>query len=284
MSWSPYPPLAVASRDFLLARAARQEDPLQSLELIHFHLIMAFAYTAQFKLYEACAGKVVSGPFAGMRFPRPPECSSIQELMPVSGGGFNIAGLLLGQYECELHAPIERLLTERAYDLLVDVGCSTGYYAVGMARRMPGMRVEARDTNPAMHGYVRQLASLNGVADRVNVGGEWSPQDFAAARGVRTLVFCDIEGAEVQLLDPVAAPELRTCDIIVEMHDVFDPGISAMLRSRFQDTHVIDVYANYSVRPSIPEEISVLSRHERSALFSDLRLGPTPWAVMKAKG
>ena len=87
MSWSPYPALAIASRDFLQARIAREEDPLASLEMIHFHLIMAFAYSAQFKLYDACGGRAVSGPFNGMRFPRPAEASTIQDLLPVAGGG-----------------------------------------------------------------------------------------------------------------------------------------------------------------------------------------------------
>lgn len=282
MSWNPFPSLATASREFLQSRSAAHHDALVSLETLNFYLILAFAYSAQFKLYDACGGKTLSGPFAGLRLPRPLEATSIQELMPVSGGTLNISGLLLGHYEAELHLPIERLIAERSYDLMVDVGCSTGYYAVGMAMRMQSLQVEARDTNIEAHKSVRQLADLNNVGDRVRVGGEWSHSDFALTTSFRTLVFCDIEGDELTLLDPEAAPELKRCDIVVEMHDAFNPSISEILLSRFEQTHSIKVLRNHCVRCPIPPEIDVLTMHERTAVLADLRLGPTPWAVMLA--
>lgn len=282
-SWSPFPELATASRDFLQMRLARNEDPAVSLETVHFHLVMAFAYSAQFKLYDACRGRVVSGPFRGMRFPPPRQAAKLDDTLPVSGGAFNIAGLLLGTYESELHAAIESLLSSIQYEVVVDVGCSLGYYAVGIAMRQPHARVHARDTNLSMHGHVRELAELNGVSGQLSVAGEWAPADFHAVRGKRSLVFCDIEGAELGLLDPATVPELVHCDIIVEMHDVFDPKISTILCNRFRDSHEIEIVATNGPRPALPPEAAGLTRHERSALLADLRLGPTPWAIMRTR-
>lgn len=59
------------------------------------------------------------------------------------------------------------------------------------------------------------------------------PKDFAAhttSAGHRVLVFCDIEGAERDLLDPVAEPALAGMDIIVESHECLVPGINAELQ------------------------------------------------------
>lgn len=279
-TWSPWHDLAVASRDFLQARLERREDAAAALEAVHFHLVMAFAYSAQFKLYDVCRGQVIDGPFRGMRFPPPRPAAALADLVPVAGGAFNIAGLLLGSYESELHAAIDTLLATTRYHMVVDVGCSLGYYAVGIALRQPAARVHARDTNPAMLAHVRDLATLNGVESRVSVGGIWQAGDFRALQGLRGLVFCDIEGAELELLDPLAAPELLDCDIIVEMHDVFDPRISRILQDRFRESHQIEIVTNNGPRPALPPEAAVLTRHERSALLADLRLGPTPWAIM----
>lgn len=283
MTWNPYPDLAVASRDFLHAQVERSHDAQAALEAVHFHLVMAFTHSAQFKLYDACHGRVTAGPFRGMRFPSPRPAATLKDLVPVDGGSFNIASLLLGIYEAELHAPLERLLSSSQYDAVVDVGCSLGYYAVGFAMRQPNAHVYARDTHTAMHAHVLELAALNGVAERVSIGGLWTPQDFAALRGRRCLVFCDIEGAELGLLDPAATPDLQHCDVIVEMHDVFDPKISGVLLERFRASHDIEVLKNNGPRPALSPEVQVLTRHERSALCADLRPGPTPWAVMTPK-
>jgi hypothetical protein len=204
-------------------------------------------------------------------------------IVPVDGGLPNIAGLILGTYEGELHGPLESLLTSRSYDVIVDVGCSIGYYAVGLALRQPGAIVHARDTNAQALDHVRAMAAINGVGDRVLPGGEWRTSGFQSLPARKSLVFCDIEGAEKDLLDPTAAPTLVGCDIVVELHDVFDPTISRTLIDRFSSTHDILLVANGSHRPPLPREIDVLSRHEATAVLADLRLGPTPWAVMMAR-
>jgi hypothetical protein len=41
-----------------------------------------------------------------------------------------------GCYEHELHGEIEQLVT-RGFDAVLNIGCGEGYYAIGLARRMP---------------------------------------------------------------------------------------------------------------------------------------------------
>lgn len=253
------------------------------LDAIHFHLTLLLAHRAQFKLYTAANGRVLAGPFKGMRFPPPRVANELREILPVEGGCPNIAGLLLGTYEDELHESIETLLANRSYNAIVDVGCSIGYYAVGLAMRQPGAIVHARDTNPEALEHVRVMAQLNDVGERVVTGGAWQAADFHALPPGISLVFCDIEGAEKELLDPVASPRLSGCDIVVELHDVFDRTISTTVLERFSSTHDILLITNGSRRSPLPDETGCLTRHESAAVLADFRLGPTPWAVMRAR-
>ena len=73
---------------------------------------------------------------------------------------------------------------------------------MGFARAVSGLISLAFDTDVNAQNSCRQLAERNGVADRVTIGGLFSPNDFAKYENEAALVFCDIEGAEEELLDP----------------------------------------------------------------------------------
>ena len=53
---------------------------------------------------------------------------------------------LLGIYEAELHPWLEEVAAGR-YTQILDVGAKFGYYAVGLARRLPGVPITAFDTD-----------------------------------------------------------------------------------------------------------------------------------------
>ena len=127
--------------------------------------------------------------------------------LPQSTHGCHIAKLL-GCYEQPLQPFIEQAI-RAAYPVVLNIGCAEGYYAVGMARRMPATRVHAFDIDPAAQRVCAELAAKHGVADRVRIGARFTPDDFAAYAGQKTLVLCDIEGGEKDLLDPETAPALR---------------------------------------------------------------------------
>ena len=77
---------------------------------------------------------VRNGPFRGMRYP---ERASV---------GSALVPKLLGSYERELQPVLEDILA-REHSEIVDIGCAEGYYAVGLALRLPAARVFAYDTN-----------------------------------------------------------------------------------------------------------------------------------------
>lgn len=191
------------------------------------------------------------------------------------------AARLLGAYEASLIPVIEDIIAGGC-PLLVDIGSAEGYYAVGMARRMAGTRVLARDASELAQRACRSLAIENGVSQRVEVGGLFGHADFEALEGPR-VVICDIEGAEVELLDPIAAPSLRQTDILVECHDGLVPGATATLADRFAASHTVTRIERRLAPDFLPGWMDTFSDLDRLLALWEWRAGPTPWLWMKAK-
>ena len=211
---------------------------------------------------------IAAGPFRGMDY-------------GVRAAEGTRAARLLGVYEASL-APIIEIIVARAYPLVIDVGCAEGYYAVGLACRMATSRILARDDNPQAQDLCRALARLNGVEDRVAVGGRMDHGDFALCLAQPTVVICDIEGGEADLLDPVLAPGLSQADILVECHDAFRPGLTDLLAARFAATHHVHRIAR-QLNPDLPDWMQEWSDLDRLIALWEWRAGPTPWLWMTHK-
>jgi hypothetical protein len=174
--------------------------------------------------------RVVSGPFRGMPYAIV-ACASAH------------SAKLLGTYEKELHAIVSDIQREK-FDRIIDIGAAEGYYAVGMARansnEHPGVQVIAYEGQELGRKLLREVAELNsvksldirGFCDRAALNSDLS----AAAR---TLIICDVEGYETELLDPAAIPALRDCSVLVELHDTPGTPISDIIRQRFSPSHSI---------------------------------------------
>lgn len=205
------------------------------------------------------------------------------DFLPQSAEGCHIAKLL-GCYEQPLLPYIEQAI-QANYQTILNIGCAEGYYAVGMARRMPDTRVLAFDLNPRAQEVCAALAAKNGVTERVTVGALFQPEDFAAYAGQNVLVLCDIEGAERELLDPAKSPALAGMDIIVESHECLISGIARLLIERFSATHDISLVEDNGQRqlPNAPAWFNNLAHLDQLLAVWEWRSGPTPWLVMKAK-
>src|SRR5215218_9023943 len=122
------------------------------------------------RAYVASYGLTVRrGPFSGLRYP-PADVANVTTLVPK----------LMGSYERELHVPMERLLEPRP-SIVVNAGCADGYYAVGLARRLPEATVHAFDLEPRWRWICGRLARVNGVSERVVIGERLDP---AAVEGL----------------------------------------------------------------------------------------------------
>lgn len=206
------------------------------------------------------------------------------DFLAQSAEGCHVAKLL-GTYEQPLQGPLRTLLDERSYHNIVNIGCAEGYYAVGFARLKDGLRSYAYDTDPAAREACLKLARKNGVEEQVVIGELFTHSDFAKFSGKKSLVFCDIEGAEKLLLDPTVAPELAELDIVVESHECLVPGVTSLLIERFSTTHHIIKIEDDGMRTleSMPAWFYKLAHLDQLLCTWEWRSGPTPWLVMRAK-
>ena len=171
--------------------------------------------------------QVRSGPFAGMEY-------------IARSNGSTLIPKLLGTYELEIRPFLGRIL-RAGYKNIIDVGCAEGYYAVGLALKLPDAKVYAYDTDPTALDNMRTLAQLNGIQDRVTAGSLLTHVELDSLPAHSSLIFCDIEGAERDLLDPARAQSLKLRDILVEIHDGPDAtAIHDTLVERFKSTHQLD--------------------------------------------
>lgn len=275
--------ISILHEQLVLVMRSAQSDNKSAINWhIYRYQHYLYSYIAQWRLFFKYGALVLAGPFKGLSLPIPRIIYKLDELVGIDGGSVILAPYMLGTYESEIHGFIEKAKVNE-YDSIVDIGCSQGYYAVGLAKLFPTAIVHARDSNASVLEDVVQLSALNGVEDRVKTGGIWSGSDFSALKNKKSLIFVDIEGGEKALLDPLSFPALSGCDIIVEMHDVFDPSISTLLIERFSKTHHLEIVKNRSYSYRLPEESSLLTNWELSAVLDEFRAGPTPWAFMTAK-
>lgn len=196
-------------------------------------LFLPHWYLATLMVRVASRNRVVAGPLRGMRI----RLSGLSRR--------HLLGYILGSQELELRSVIYRII-ERGYRTVLNIGAADGYYAVGLARQSPLARVEAFEALPELHRVIEKSARLNGVADRIKLRGRCDEAGLRASlqdAKSPTLVLMDIEGAEIELLDPDKVPELLQADILVETHDAFVPQATDTLMARFCATHNIECYA-----------------------------------------
>ena len=170
---------------------------------------------------------IIGGPFRGLRY-TPATASEC------------CAHVLLGTYEKELHATIEDAIGSE-YDTVVDIGVSGGYYLCGFAKRVPAGHIIGFEADISKHPDILKLAASNALADRVSLHGTCTAELLREALNGcrRCLIICDVDGAEIEILDPSIVPELSVVDMIVETHDLLRPGITEVLHSRFTASHEI---------------------------------------------
>jgi len=225
-------------------------------------------------IVEKYGTTIQAGPFQGMAY-----VGSVAE--------GSLSARLLGSYEAALHSSIERIV-DRRITTVIDIGSAEGYYAVGLARRMPWATVHAFDSDPEARTLCRDLALQNGVADRVHIGGTFQGPEFALLSHAETLVFCDIEGGELGLLDPATFPALRHCHVIVECHARRDQGISGhdvarTIAERFRPSHTITKRNQTIGDIELPPLFANTSHFDALLALWEWRATPTPWLVMEPK-
>jgi hypothetical protein len=218
-------------------------------------------------LAAASGGFVERGPLKGLRYPA--------EMVPDLDAP---VAMLLGAYEEEIQEALEEALCKNP-PLCVDIGAGIGHYAVGLARRVPS--VIAFEDSARARAVCQRLAAFNDVADRVEMRGHADAEALDSLDLDNALVLSDCEGGEAVVFTEETIPMLSTAYVVVELHESIAPGITDLLRRRFQRTHEVEILSQrrrdprrYPALRHLPE-----SRHELA--LSDLRDARDVWAIFR---
>jgi hypothetical protein len=212
------------------------------------------------------------GPLAGLSY--------LPELAQSSG---DLVAKLVGTYEQELHPALAGWIAAPPATI-VDIGSAEGTYAVGLAVAIPGVRVLAFDIDTRARELCAAMAQLNGVADRVQVGGECTHDVLNGLEDAVIGLFLDCEGCELQLLQPELVPAMARWPVIVELHDFVDASITATIARRFAATHDVQIVEGTARDPAAVPELDGVEGRVRAALLSEFRPTAMRWAVLTPRG
>ncbi|MFK7906765.1 MAG: hypothetical protein AB8B69_16655 [Chitinophagales bacterium] len=219
--------------------------------------------------------RVQNGPFKGLQYPS------------LSAVGSALYPKLIGSYEQEIHNEVNELC-DTDYVEVVNIGCAEGYYAVGMARRMPNTKIYAYDISEKARNLCQQMATLNGVGGRVLIGGEYTASDLAKRKFEgKALIVCDCEGAEKDILTSENMGNLKDCDFLIETHDCIDITISTYLQNLLKDTHDLQwVKSNDDIEKAKTynyKGTENLSLTDKWRLYGEGRVAIMEWIIARPK-
>jgi hypothetical protein len=219
---------------------------------------------------------VLHGPFKGMKYPS------------YHSYGSALYSKLLGSYESEIHNIIREICT-RQYASIVNIGCGEGYYAVGLALSIPAARVYAFDISDDARRYTNDMATLNNVRDRMEIGSNVSREFFGEiSQDGKGLIVCDCEGCELSLFQASGIENFRNTDLLIETHDFIDINISTRLQKIFATTHTCSVVTSIDDLEKAKtynfEESATFDLETKRILFGEGRPSIMEWLFLQPKG
>jgi hypothetical protein len=215
---------------------------------------------------------VRNGLFKGMKYPE------------FIAHGSSMFAKLLGSYESELYGEIEALLKNK-YKTIFDVGCAEGYYAVGMAMLNPEAIIYAYDINEKALQACREMAKINKVDSRMRFENFCYPELLAEFNfKERALIICDCEGYEAKLFTPEAVKNLVNCDVLIEVHDLYDEKILPSIEEVFNKTHNIKLVYSQNTFKKLRSSFALenFTDDDIRTFFCE-RNGIMQWAIITKK-
>lgn len=176
------------------------------------------------KIFEEA--KVKEGIFKGMKYDK------------LQSFGSSLYPKLIGTYELEIQNVLEKIINIDKPKTIIDIGCAEGYYAVGMALRLPDSKVYAFDIDDEARELCLKMAELNGVEGNVVIAEEYTDiflDKFSELNS--SLVICDCEGCEASLFNLDNIHKYSNCILIIELHEFIKEGITKEMRDLFSPSH-----------------------------------------------
>lgn len=253
------------------------QQRMDEIQIEIFRLITEYAKLSIDKYINVFASTIRYGVFQGVKldyYNLDALCSDLS-LFAVSK--------FTGQYEIEIESWVKDAIKQN-YNKIINIGCSDGYYALGFAAKMPHSKIIAYEQNEVHRLRFEKNIALNSLHN-IDVHGFCDIDQFKAILdnvSENILLFLDIEGEEINFLDPNQFKNLKFCDIIVELHDFAYKDIEKIISSRFSNTHKIEIVGQIGRNPHFAELID-LSEPVKLPLFSEYRPPNMKWMRLKAK-
>lgn len=229
------------------------------------------------RLYRKMGGEVGYGAMKGLKI-----------RLDATWGSGDRAGMLLGLYEKEVAEVLAAALHKRS--VFIDIGAADGYYAVGLLKAGLCQKSIAFEMSAKARESISALAKLNGVCDRLAIFGEAGEQTLQSLDQqysfAQCVVLCDIEGAEVAVLNDRALRLLDKAIIVIELHPSGAMGIEAveaLLRQRAEAMFDVEVIHSGPRAPLQIAEIQSFDEDDQWLICSEGRGYRQTWLVLRPK-
>jgi hypothetical protein len=214
---------------------------------------------------------VQAGPFKGMQY--------VDKAI-----GSSYLHKLIGSYEAILH-PYIKSIQGRGYDTILDVGSAEGYYLVGLGQLFPQADLIGFEIEQEGRDLSKEMYEKNHLSNKLLLKGEATVDAIAPLITRKTLLICDCEGGEMDILDPVARPELLAIEsAIIELHDFIRPGIKEALTARFEATHTIAIIPFSMPNPNdFPYLASIKNKKDLYEIGRERGWQEQEWMILERK-
>ncbi len=214
---------------------------------------------------------VQGGPFAGLRY--------VDRAV-----GSNYLHKLVGSYEAILHPVLAEIFLKK-FDTVIDIGAAEGYYLVGVGQKFPTAKLIGFETELIGRDLIAEMFQKNQLQNELVLEGTATAANVAPCISEATLLICDCEGGELDILDPTLEPAFARIDTaIIELHDLMRPGIKSALIERFSATHDITIVPFKMAAPDhFPYLASIKNQAELYEILRERGWQEQEWMILKRK-
>lgn len=214
---------------------------------------------------------VQAGPFKGMNY--------VSQAI-----GSSYLHKLIGSYEAILHPIIEKI-SKNNYTTILDIGSAEGYYLVGFGRMFKDAQLVGFEIEVEGRELTKEMYTLNNLSNKLTLLGEATAENISTYIEGDTLLICDCEGGELDILSVEKAPKLQEVHTaIIELHDFIRPGIKEALIKRFEKTHTITIIPFELANPELfPFFRTVSSKEDLYELRRERGWQEQEWMILEKK-
>jgi hypothetical protein len=156
---------------------------------------------------------------------------------------------ILGLYEKELEPVLQDVVNSKP-DVVINIGCAEGFYALGLARLVPNAKVFAYDISQRAQEICELGRQLNNLDGAFEIRGYCSADELESLtqHSNRPFVLIDCEGGERDLLLSKNY-DFANVTMIIECHDFLDRRITGDLINKFSRTHSVELIEQGAKNP-----------------------------------